>query len=318
MTDKPIIRQPIPSVSSGHSNSPNVKLSMPKYTGIGEATVVDLSGDGLPFIPVLGETHYSRVGPVLDRHVHPGMVEILLCRRGRGISIDFGDRILPFPSGSVMVMQPGTPHTLRPYPKALSTTWIWLRLPERGEPLAGFTRAQSRWLVAKLRALPVTFAATDDLAQSFRRLWKLYRETPRRAPERRLVIREAALRLLMDILDAATASHRPPTDERLAALLDEIRENPACEWPLDELAIRAAMSVPVLTERCRRLTGLPPHQFVVSCRMEKAKDALTATDRSIAAIANDLGIATAQHFATLFRRETGMSPTAWRKRHPSS
>ena len=60
---------------------------------------------------------------------------------------------------------------------------------------------------------------------------------------------------------------------------------------------------------------LPPHQFVVSCRMEKAKDALATTDRSVAAIANDLGIATAQHFATLFRRETGMSPTAWRKRH---
>ena len=118
----------------------------------------------------------------------------------------------------------------------------------------------------------------------------------------------------MDVLDAAAAGHRPPTDERLAALLDEIRETPAREWPLDELATRAAMSVPVLTERCRRLTGLPPHQFVVSCRMEKAKDALTSTDRSVAAIANDLGIATAQHFATLFRRETGMSPTAWRKR----
>lgn len=292
-----------------------VELSMPKYSGVGEATVVDLSGDGLPFIPALGETHYSRIGPDPYRHVHPGMVEILLCRRGRGISIDCGDRILPFPTGTVMVMQPGTQHTLRPYPKGLSTTWIWIRLPKRGETLPGLTHAETRWLVGKLRTLPITFASTDDLAKSFRRLWRLFRDLPRKAPERRLLLREAVFRLLADVMDASAAPDTESTDWRLSETLDTMRRDYAHDWTLEELASRAAMSVPTLTERVRRKTGLPPHQFLVACRMEKAKEALAATNRDIAAIANDLGIATAQHFATLFRRETGLSPREWRARH---
>lgn len=289
-----------------------VSLAIPRYENVGEATVVDLSADGLPFIPVLGEAHYSRVGFDPDRHVHPGLVEILLCRRGRGVSIDCADRSYPFPPGTVMVLQPEVPHVLAPKPKGLLTTWIWIRLPPRGKALPGMTLRETRWLSGRLSSLPITFPASKDLVQSFRRIWRLYRDVPRDASERRLVMREAAMRLLMDVLDSSEASHHGTDDERLVALLDEVRRDCAADWPLETLASRAAMSVPKLTECVRRLTGLPPHQFVVSCRMEKAKELLERTDRDIGDIANSLGIATAQHFATLFRRETGLSPLAWR------
>lgn len=293
-----------------------VERSMPKYTGIGEATVVDLSPDGIPYVPVLGESHYTRANTAQNqRHVHPGMVEILLCCRGRGISIDCGDRIHPFPPGTVMVMQPGTPHILRPYPKSLVTRWIWFRLPKANVALPGFTKAQTRWLAGRIRALPEAFPASKDLVQSFRRIWTLHREVPRKAPERRLVMKEAVMRLLMDVLGAAETEHGITDDARLSSVLDEVRRDCARNWTLEELAQRAAMSVPKLTDCVRRVTGLPPHQFLVACRMEKAKEALSGTDLGVGAIANSLGIATAQHFATLFRRETGMSPRVWRARH---
>lgn len=72
---------------------------------------------------------------------------------------------------------------------------------------------------------------------------------------------------------------------------------------------------PVLTDRFRRLTGLPPHQFVVSCRIERAKEALERTDSPVWRIAGDAGYATAAHFVCVFRRETGMTPALWRKHH---
>ncbi len=291
-----------------------VEKAFPKYADIGEARVVDLSADGLPFIPVLGEAHYTKTRPGGDdRHVHPGMVEILLCRRGRGLSIDCGDRVHPFPPGTVMALQPEVPHVITPKPKSLLTNWIWFKLPPHGRSLPGMTLPQTRWLVARLMQLPVTFPATGECVQSFRRLWRIFDETPRKAPERRLVVREALMRLLMDVFDSADTMRQPTSDDsRLKALVTEIRERPSREWSLEELSSRSAMSVPLLVERFRRLTGLPPHQFVVACRVEKAKELLSGTDRSVGAIANDLGIATAQHFATVFRRETGMSPGRWR------
>lgn len=292
-----------------------IERSFPKYTDIGEARVVDLSPDGLPFIPVLGEAHYSKTRQGdNDLHVHPGMVEILLCRRGRGLSIHCGDNIHPFPPGTIMALQPEVPHVITPKPKSLLTNWIWFKLPPSGKPLPGMTLPQTRWLVDRITQLPVTFPATNDCVQSFRRLWRLFDETPRKAPERRLVVREALMRLVMDVFDSAGTMHHPASsDSRLETLLEKIRENPSHEWPLEELSSFAAMSVPILVERIRRLTGLPPHQFVLACRMEKAKKMLSSSSRSIGAIANELGIATAQHFATVFRRETGMSPSEWRK-----
>lgn len=296
------------------SSAANADGRLPEREGAIGTTMVDLAPDGLPFIPALGEARYASVGNEPRLHLHPGLLEILLCRRGRGIKLDYGGRTLPFPPGTVMVARPDVPHTLTATPKSLLSDWIWLRLPKSGERLSGFTHAQTRWLAGKLRSLPVTFLANRDLEKSFLRLWRVYRETPRKAPERRLLMRDAAVRLLVDLVEAPNRDDGGSHDARLAALVVDIRANPEQEWPMDELVSRAAMSVPVLTDRFRRLTGLPPHQFVVSCRIEKAKVALERTDAAVWRIAGEVGYATAAHFVSVFRRETGKTPAHWRKR----
>lgn len=305
----------MPTVNKFMPGAENADGMSPESDGAVGTTMVDLAPDGLPFIPVLGEARYASIGKESHLHVHPGLLEILLCRRGRGIKLDYGGRILPFPPGTVMVARPDVRHTLTATPKSLLSDWICLRLPKSGERLPGFTLGQTRWLAGKLRSLPVTFSANRDLEKSFLRIWRIYRETPRKAPERRLLMRDAAMRLLIDLAEAPGRSDCDSHDARLAELVADIRANPAREWPMEELVSRAAMSVPVLTDRFRRLTGLPPHQFVVSCRIERAKEALERTDTPVWRIAGDAGYATAAHFVCVFRRETGMTPALWRKRH---
>ena len=97
-------------------------VSLPTYPVDSEVTVVDLTKDGLPFIPVLGDAHYSRPGDGTVPHVHPGMIEILFCRRGEELSFDCAGEVVPFRVGDVFVAQPETPHFLRKYPKSLEQT----------------------------------------------------------------------------------------------------------------------------------------------------------------------------------------------------
>ena len=284
-----------------------------EYISAADTRTVDLSPDGIDCIPVLGEHRYKRAGGSTVPHVHPGIIEIIACRRGANLSFESGGKLVPFRPGTVFSSQPEVPHFLRLYPKSLSTYWIWFRIPKAGETILGLSSAETKWLVGRLRLLPSIFAFTEPLAQSFRRLWQLYDDAPKNTVRRSLLMRDAATRCLLDVVEAAEVKVEDQPDDRLGSVIEKIRGNPSLEYPVDELAVDAAMSVAKLTESFRRETGLPPHAFVVFCRIAKAKEILSSTRTSVSAIANMLGFTSSQHFATQFRRETGMSPLEWRK-----
>jgi len=99
---------------------------------------------------------------------------------------------------------------------------------------------------------------------------------------------------------------------RIERIVEEIHENPGKDYPVDELAQRAALSQTGLLQRFKRLTGVPPHAFVLACRIELAKRELENTSTPIATIADQLGFPSAQHFATSFKRIVGKTPSEWR------
>ena len=287
--------------------------SLPTYQTDSEVTVVDLAKDGMPCIPVLGHTHYSRRGDGTEPHVHPGMIEILYCRRGEELSFDSAGEIVPFRVGDVFVAQPETPHFLRKYPKSLSMSWLWFRIPRADTAVAGLTVSETRWLVSRLRELPSRFPGGTVIGRAFRRLWQIYDTVHERTP-RRLLLREAVLHLLMLLIDSPKS--RPEQDnDVLESLMAEIRANPAYDWTIDGMARKVAMSAPKLNLLFKRKTGIPPHAFLVSCRMAAAKEQLVAADARVTDVALQLGFPSSQHFATQFKRETGMTPSDWRARH---
>ena len=65
--------------------------------------------------------------------------------------------------------------------------------------------------------------------------------------------------------------------------------------------------------RFRQMTGLPPHAFLMKCRIHRAKELLARGEKDITAIATELRFSSSQHFATRFRQETGLTPKAWRE-----
>ena len=51
-------------------------------------------------------------------------------------------------------------------------------------------------------------------------------------------------------------------------------------------------------------------------KIQKAKNLLFKSDKSITEIAMDLGFSTSQYFATAFKRYTGRTPSSYRKETP--
>jgi AraC family transcriptional regulator len=85
------------------------------------------------------------------------------------------------------------------------------------------------------------------------------------------------------------------------------------ELTLQEMAESAGLSMAHFSQMFRRSTGESPHQFVLRHRVERAKEMLRAAEARMLDVAVACGFKTQQHFARVFRRVCGTSPTEYRQ-----
>ncbi len=282
-----------------------------EYDDTPERRVLNLEYDGIPCIPALGHSHYTKSRPSVSEHLHPGCLEITLCMRG-SLVFECGStahRLLP---GNVLVTQPDEWHRLSTNPKGLVMYWLFFRLEPKHRPVLHLPPAESDALCQILRTLPRSlFRGSDRLRIAFQRLFKIHDEV---APGffRSLAMRGAVLDLLLALIETAQAEPEHPGDDRIARLIETMREHPERDYPVDHLTREAALSESRLNTRFKQLTGLPPYTFLLACRMRAAQQLLRESDDPVTDIAQALGFSSSQHFAMHFKREFGLTPSAWR------
>ncbi len=284
---------------------------VPQPCDTSEARVVDLSREGLPFLPVFAHTHYSRPDPGATRHRHHGFIEVLFCRRGDRTVCEHEKNEVDFRPGDVFVAQPERLHFLKTRPKGFDMYWLWIKLADDGKQFPHLSAAESRELLRRLRALPVRFTGGDRIRQLFQDVWKSL-DSPEGTSLRTVSLRLAVYDLLLGLVEAAAKPEQPHVSSSLEALLAEMQAHPERSYPVDELSRRIGVNVVYLNRLFKRAIGLPPHAYLKSLRIEKAKALLTAGTLPITTLARKLGYPSSQHFATQFRQETGLSPRAWR------
>ena len=99
--------------------------------------------------------------------------------------------------------------------------------------------------------------------------------------------------------------------ERFDALLDNAfaSGHVDCEKLASELCIGRVQ----LNRKLKAITGCKTTEYILNMRMAKAKKLLSSTDLSIGDVALQCGIEDVGYFSTLFRKNVGMTPTAYRK-----
>jgi AraC family transcriptional regulator len=96
---------------------------------------------------------------------------------------------------------------------------------------------------------------------------------------------------------------------RLRRVLDYIADNLAEDLSLAQLATVAGMSPHYFAELFRKSTGHAPHRYVLLQRIERAKQDLRNTERSIIEVGLEVGFQNPTHFARMFRKFVGFSPS---------
>ncbi|MBR3220805.1 MAG: helix-turn-helix transcriptional regulator [Kiritimatiellae bacterium] len=280
------------------------------YMDTPERRVLSLEPDGILCLPVVGYDCYRKRWSQPPFHVHDECLEVTLCLRG-DLAFETREQTYPFRPGAMFVSGPRDVHRLRSYPKGMSKYWFLFRIPRRNFPLLSLPPDEAKALVHSLTHLPNRlFAGTDEVRHLFKKLFRQYDSLPPNTVDRSLRLRSTVLALLLAVVDAAMCAPRDRAEVRLKRLVEDMREHPEREYPLDRMAEGLGISPSNLMVRFKRLTGSPPHAFLLSQRIAKAKEMLSSAV-PVAVVAHRLGFSSSQHFSNHFKAATGVSPTKW-------
>jgi len=103
------------------------------------------------------------------------------------------------------------------------------------------------------------------------------------------------------------------TAARLRKVVELVDAEMDGDLSLEELADAAGLSITHFSQMFRQSTGQSPHQFVLHRRIERAKEMLRAAESRVLDVAVACGFKSQEHFARVFRRVCGASPTEYRQ-----
>ncbi|WLW58116.1 AraC family transcriptional regulator [Streptomyces sp. YU58] len=106
--------------------------------------------------------------------------------------------------------------------------------------------------------------------------------------------------------------YRAHSDPVVGSALRLLRADPAHPWTLPALAARTGVSRANLARRFTALVGQPPMTYLRQQRLALAADLLRAPDVTLATVAERVGFSNAFALSAAFKREHGMSPSAYR------
>ena len=100
---------------------------------------------------------------------------------------------------------------------------------------------------------------------------------------------------------------------RLRRVLDYMEDNLERDVRLSELATVAGLSAQHFSSLFKQNTGVAPHRYLISRRIERAKILLTTSTLSLTDIAATCGFSDQSHLTNVFRHMVRCTPRRWRE-----
>ena len=210
--------------------------------------------------------------------------------------------------GDTLLLPPGLLHRYRPDP---GTGWEEYWVTFDGD-------IPRRWLAAGLLDEQIPVAGHNSHLALIQTFEELLTEARRPVyPARQLA---AFCHLLLSEALAGPGKHEQDAEEseetRLRHAADTLKRHPAA-FDLHALAAAAGMGQSTFRRKFALHFGATPARFAQQERMSQAKRWLAETSLPIRAIADKLAFCSEFYFMRAFKRETGTTPGAWRKKDRS-
>jgi AraC family transcriptional regulator len=144
-----------------------------------------------------------------------------------------------------------------------------------------------------------------------RQLWRLAKGTGDAASMAGDAIAAELVGRWRSMAEQAPAVPRPvrPLDDRVfAAIRLRVAESPGASHRLEEWAALAGMTAAAFSRAFAARAGMPPHRYLLECRIRMAEQLLSKPGSDVEAIADALGFDSRSHFSRVYARLRGRTP----------
>ncbi|MFI5735859.1 cupin domain-containing protein [Kribbella sp. NPDC051587] len=238
---------------------------------------------------------------------------------GRTLHLVAGDAVL-LPTSPAHTIRTSGPAPYRPSVETLGTAFDTVRSPsgEVGTDIfcGHFTVASGAGDLL-LRSLPdplvVSFGAADEAVQGLAALLRAEARSESSGTTAILNALCTALLALMLRQGGTPAPWTAVTDDRIAATLSAVLDDPGADWTVERLAETASMSRATFIRHFTRHTAMPVATFITHLRMMIATDLLADPDLTVATVATRVGYHSESAFTRTFHTATGQTPGRYRR-----
>lgn len=284
----------------------------PRKSGEGETFREMLSGAeiGIPGLSVFGRASDLRpVLPIID-HQHKNKLEVIVVFKGmRRVSVS-GVTYTLYPNQAFVTCPNESHASLEEQPCQAELLWFQLDMGERSgflgmsPPEASALYSCVNGFRGRILELP------PGLTRQLFTVYSLLSEGDAldRIEAHALFI-SSLIRLLR--CKAPVECLTPEIDAAKQYILLHVKEliDP------DELLLKSGLSMGEFRQRFQSQIGCSPREYINRQKIERAKQTLVRSKKTVADIAYEYHFSSPSFFKVLFRRETGMSPKKYQRKH---
>lgn len=272
--------------------------------------VMMLASRGVPDIPMLGRYNYTSAQPALADHAHRAAMEICFLVKGCQ-TYEVGGQSYRLKGGDVFLTFPDERHSTGGSPEEKGVLyWLTAQVPGRPGEFLGLPAAQGGAMLRALLAIKCRhFKGSWKMKEYLDAVTTLYHQDEE--PLRAFAMANQIGAFLLEVLTCSQQGLVTSENRPLAPVLRYVAQHLGEALTVPQLAALAGLSVPRFKVRFKQETGMPPGEYVLRARIDEACRLLAKGRLSVTHVAYDLGFSTSQYFATVFKRFTGETPSAF-------
>lgn len=214
--------------------------------------------------------------------------------------------------GDIIILENGVDWILRSYPDNPVSYFVMLLTP---------VAASGAMLDLSVLGLSNFYRInTDDaIKQLFMSLCKVFNKKKLHYLQEASIL---SLQILMELNLSGTVGtltrgaplHEQSAEHRIQAVLCHMETHYKERYSVEKMAALAVMHPLRFKRLFKKVTGIPPHRYVLERKIERAKDFILYFPEEYVSIAQELGFYDSSHFYRVFLKITGMTPGEFRRK----